>query len=1477
MEGSEKETPILGKLIARPTLPIQAGDRDAVSEFEETERRDGAVDAHQRDLGEGNSERVTGMADELRVQCLRDDAVLPVRGSSGAAGYDISAASECVIPAHDKGTVDTGLAVSLPPGTYARIAPRSGLAYRHFIDVGAGVVDSDYRGEIKVILFNHSAEDFPVQAGDRIAQLILERIDTPPVRKVAVLEDTDRGSGGFGSTGTHSFSQSSQKNEKGKKKKNSSPSKSRSQQRQAQGSVSVVERVEPGSSNLNQVIRGPIRVEEIVFSDRDLEKATIWVGDSLQDVESSSRTRQWRRTLELAAKVGTRSMRILVDSGSTGNYIDARECTTRKLQIQKEEAAEELRLADGSTVKTEGRVRVHVKCGEYRGTVYARVFPQMNKQMILGIPWLSKENPHIDWAQGAITVRHGQRWISLPLAKPLKRTDEDEEAHLDYLISKNSLGSMMNSKMMTGAFLGYIREAEVEESVVLQAQGDAVEKPKWDQALPADVRAVLVEFDDVFPQELPQGLPPVRQGHEFKIDLEDDQPPANRPLYKMSPLELGEAKRQIQDMLEHGFIRPSSSPYGAPVLFVPKKDGSLRFCIDYRWLNRKTVKNRYPLPLPEELFDRLGSAKVFTKIDLRSGYWQMPVKPEDVHKTAFKTRWGLYECLVMPFGVTNAPAQFMYMMNDLLGEYLDDFVIVFLDDVLIYSANPQDHVEHLRKVLGKLRHHQLFAKASKCDILKTSVEFLGQQIYAGGMTPTEAKLKAVRDWSVPQNIKDIRPFLGFANYYRRFVRNFAEIADPLTSLTRKDAVWQWGPFQRRAFQQLKDMLCAAPVLQFPDPKLPYTVVTDASGTAAGGVLMQDQGDGLRPLAFLSRRLKPTEQRYSAYERELAAVAYCLMSWRHYLEGCPGGVTVVTDHQPLVRLMDQQVLSRAQTRWIRLGLFQSIRPIIKYQPGKANIVADALSRSQRSDAQELLPIPAMAKEAEAQDQLFVLSGTGLQLPEEMQRKWTTAYQEDRSHKTAFNQLRQGKAVDKFYLTPTGLMAMMVGKQQKIIVPQSLRQAVLKECHDVPSVGHVGMRRTLELVDRQFHWRGLRSDTISYVKTCPVCQVMKSDSRAKAGLLQPLEIPTRKWAHVTTDLVTDLPESGGFTAVAVFVDKLTKMVHFAGTNKEVTAMEYARIFVDTVFRLHGLPEVIISDRDPRFTGKFWRALFDLLGTDLRFSTAFHPQTDGQSERMIQTLENFLRPYVKAHPQTWSQSLMLAEFAANNAVNVATGYSPFYLNTGDHPLVPSALMHGGGVSSGVEAVQTMVDRMKTALEEAQANLSVAQTRAQAYVNKSRREETYEVGDEVVLTTRHIPVSQHLPAKLRRRWVGPFKIAKVISPVAYGLDLPPAWRVHPVFHVSNLKRFKRSKEFEREDQPPPPVMVEGEEEYEVEAILRHKGKGARRLYLVMWKGYPITEASWEPESHLHNAPLILEDYLRRVGKADQRRRRNRGGRGSS
>ena len=270
--------------------------------------------------------------------------------------------------------------------------------------------------------------------------------------------------------------------------------------------------------------------------------------------------------------------------------------------------------------------------------------------------------------------------------------------------------------------------------------------------------------------------------------------------------------------------------------------------------------------------------------------------------------------------------------------------MVFLDDVLVYSRDMQQHEHHLRQVLTKLREHKLYAKASKCQFAAKEIEFLGQRVTPQGMSPTEEKLRAVREWQRPGDVKDVRSFLGFANFYRRYVYKFAEIAAPLTQLTKKDDPRVWGPLQWKSFQELKDALCAAPLLIFPDPALPYIVVTDASGVAVGGTLMQNQGEGLRPIAFMSRTLTPAERRYSPYERELAAIAFCFVKWRHYLEGCPGGVTVITDHKTLTPLMTQEVLSRVQTRWIRLGFFQSINPKIQYTPGKANVVADALSRS-----------------------------------------------------------------------------------------------------------------------------------------------------------------------------------------------------------------------------------------------------------------------------------------------------------------------------------------------------------------------------------------------------------------------------------------------------------------------------------------------------------------------------------------------------
>ena len=917
--------------------------------------------------------------------------------------------------------------------------------------------------------------------------------------------------------------------------------------------------------------------------------------------------------------------------------------------------------------------------------------------------------------------------VTLPLVQDRKETEPSVQ-ELNMCTAKQ-----LSREVQRGhpVFVAMVRPAH-EVDTVEQEAGGTDEQQMHHSEMPAEIKAVLEEYKDVFPSDLPPGLPPVRQGHEFRIDLEDDTPPVHRPIYKLSPRELDEAQKQIQYMLDHGFIRPSDSPYGAPVLFAPKPGGGLRFCVDYRWLNKRTIKNRYPLPLPEELFDRLGGATMFSKIDLRAGYWQMPVRKEDIPKTAFKTRWGLYECLVVPFGVTNAPAQFMNLMNDLLRDLLDKCIVVFLDDILVYSRTVEEHAEHLRAVFRRLREHKLYAKASKCEIAYSKVDFLGQHVTPKGMVPQEQKLKALREWETPRDIRGVRSFLGFTNYYRRFVRHYAEVAHPLTDLTKKDIGFQWGPMQERAFRALKAALCKAPILVFPDPSLPYTVVTDASQHAVGGVIMQDQGAGLQPIAFHSKMLKPSEMQYSAYERELAAIAYCFITWRHYIEGCPGGVTVLTDHQTLRSLMDQPVLSRVQTRWLRLGLFQSIMPTIQYQPGKANIVADALSRSRRGPVEE------------PEDAVGAIEWTSSAvLPDKEVKIWRKALEEDAKLREMLQQLRDHHRCGDTQMTPQGLLYIQLKERQRLVVPTSLRQRILRECHDVPSVGHVGIRRTLELLERSYHWKGMRGDATSYVRTCPTCQMVKADNRKKAGPLQPIPPPERKWSHVTTDLVTDLPDSEGYTAIAVFVDRLTKRVHFAPCTKEVDAAEYARIFIETVFRHHGLPEVIISDRDPRFTSKFWTTLFELLGTDLRFSTAFHPQTDGQSEVMIRTLENFLRPYVDRNPSSWVRQLPLAEFAANNAVNASTGYTPFFLESGQDPVVPMSLLRSS-VRTPNQAVNDMVDRMKVTLESAQANIHQAQERMKRAVDRTRRDETFKEGDEVVLSTRNLRgLDTHLPLK--------------------------------------------------------------------------------------------------------------------------------------
>ncbi|WVZ63179.1 hypothetical protein U9M48_012833 [Paspalum notatum var. saurae] len=464
-----------------------------------------------------------------------------------------------------------------------------------------------------------------------------------------------------------------------------------------------------------------------------------------------------------------------------------------------------------------------------------------------------------------------------------------------------------------------------------QPQGDKnvqnFKKGKVNHVTAEEASGDVQVLADAFPEELP-GMPPDREV-EFVIELLPEMAPISKRPYRMPPNELAEMKKHLQELLEKGFIRSSSSPWGCPAIFVEKKDHSLRMCVYYRPLNAVTVKNKYPLPRIDILFDQLHGAKFFSKIDLRLGYHQIKIRAEDIPKTAFSTRYGLYEYTVMSFGLTSAPAYFMYLMNSIFFNELDVFVVIFIDDILIFSKTEEEHAEHLRIVLQKLRDHRLYANFGKCEFWLREISFLGHVLSEKGVAVDPSKVQEVLDWDRPQTVTEIRSFLGLAGYYRRFIDNFSKIAKPMTKLTKKNS-----------------RLTCAPILTHPDITKSFDIYCDTCRTDLGCVLMQEG----RVIAYASRQLKPAEEHYPTHDLELAAVVHALKIWRHYIMGNP--CNIYTDHKSLKYIFTQSELNMRQRHW--LELIKDYELEVQYHPGKANVVADALSRKAKCHCLQVSP-------------------------------------------------------------------------------------------------------------------------------------------------------------------------------------------------------------------------------------------------------------------------------------------------------------------------------------------------------------------------------------------------------------------------------------------------------------------------------------------------------------------------------------------
>ena len=953
-------------------------------------------------------------------------------------------------------------------------------------------------------------------------------------------------------------------------------------------------------------------------------------------------------------------------------------------------------------------------------------------------------------------------------------------------------------------------------------------------ACPEYLSPLLRRFQHVF-DPIPPGLPPDR-GDAHAIPLEPGSRPVAKPPYRLSPAEHDECWKQLEKAMAMAHVQHSRSPYGAPVLFVRKKDGSLRMCVDYRALNDQTIKDKFPLPRIDAMLDSLSGARVFSKLDLSQGYHQVRISPEDTYKTAFVTPFGHFEFTVMPFGLSNAPATFQRMMNLALAPYLSKFCCVYLDDILVYSQSEAEHEDHLSQVLQALSDSKLFAKREKCEFGLGSVQFLGHVVSSAGIATDPEKVSALRDYPIPANVTELRAFLGLANYYRRFVERYAHTALPLTRLTGKGTVWEWGDSQTAAFLEMKRKLTSTPVLRMPDFSRPFFVFADACGFALGGSLEQDFGSGRQPVAFLSKKLSDAQRNYGPGDQEALAIVTALHEWRCYLQGAR--FVVNSDHRTLTRLQSQAHLSGRRARYAEF--LQEFDCSVQYIKGRDNVVADALSR--RPD---LFSVHASRR---------VIPASFLEAVRAQSAVDSFAQQDAKLGTGSRMVVRGGLYYSRMYDT------LYVPSFQR--GQADLRELLIDECHGSALSGHFGIDKTVALLQRDFFWPHMQRGVAAFIRTCHECQTSKCLTRRPYGLCQPLPIPDRPWQHVSLDLLSALPVTAeGYDSVVVFVDRLTKMAHFAPCRKKVSARQLSELYSREVVRHHGWPQAIISDRDPRFDSDFWRELMAASGTRLRMSTPYHPQSDGQTERANRTLVQMLRVFCQsAGGPAWASQLPFLEFAYNDAEQASTGKSPFFLNYGRHPDRPLS----GMFASGGQAVhddspegRLLTRRLQDALFCARTELSRAAARYRHYASRNYTPSPIETGDFVLVDAKAVHIKGLEHNKTGERWYGPLLVIDA-DPTNVVVRTPLGRDFHAKLHVSACKQYH----FRPGSEPTVlPASHVDEDTVELSQVVGHRrtpGDGRRIEYRCRHKYPPHntpTHDIWRSRADL-SAGALLRKY---------------------
>jgi transposase InsO family protein len=979
-----------------------------------------------------------------------------------------------------------------------------------------------------------------------------------------------------------------------------------------------------------------------------------------------------------------------------------------------------------------------------------------------------------------------------------------------------------------------------------------------------------MDYAHVFSKKESDLLPLHRQ-YDHKIELENNDASALKysPLYKMSVEELETVKEYLTDNLSKGFIEPSQAPFAAPVLFVKKPNGALRFCIDFRTLNALTRKDRYPLPLIDETLARLAKAKVFTKLDIRQAFHRICMDPASEEYTTFRTRYGAYKCKVMPFGLTNGPATYQRYMNDILFDYLDVFCTAYLDDILIYSENELEYTAQVRLVLQRLEDAGLQADIKKCEFDVKRTKYLGFIVSTNGIEVDPEKVSVVRQWQYPTTVKGVQSFLGFCNFYRRFIRDFGVIAKPLIHLTKTGIRFDFDAACQQVFDTLKETLTTAPLLQHYDHNLPCMLETDASDGVVASVLSQKHEDDWLPVAFYSKTMQAAELNYEVHDKEMLAIVKSFAYWRAELTSTPHQIRVFTDHKALEYFMTTKTLNARQARWAEL--LADYHFLIAYRPGKENPLADALTRkvdeldSQNKTKkerrnQQLLKDTQIAPEILASRIRAHFDYKDIDSLElnAMSNSWdliTRILQANRDQKSLQPLRLQALKSDSTLELRNGLLLY----HGRLIVPDTgnLRTLLIREVHDIVSTAHPGIKKTFLLLSDQYYWRGISTDVTNYVRNCHACRRSSVPRDKTPGLLHPLPIPTHAWEHVTMDYCSFNKDKHGYDNVLVIIDRLSKQAITIPCHKSITAREQAKLYLTHVYRYYGAPTTMLSDRGPQFVSSFWQEFNDILGTKIKLSTADHPQTDGQTEIYNQYLQQRLRPFVSYYQDDWSEFLPMMDYAQLTLPHTSLGdLPPFEVLYGYAPRAPwdwKADLRPVTDDLNLQDARTYARRNREALDYARNAIRKAQARMVTSANKHRRPVDFNVGDYVWLDMRHLP-TQRPSKKLDYPMGGRFKVLEKIGH-SYRLELPDTMRIHDIFPAEKLRKAADNPLPAQYNEPPPPINITGTDEYVVEQILACKLQRKSLMYRVQWQNYDV-DLTWYSASDLKTSPLLLRDF---------------------